>query len=95
MITRQWVVLIMVFSIVGGMAFAVGAENAGSVPRMTKDELKSMVGTPDLLVVDVRQGQDWSASEFKIKGAERMDPEKISEWKTQLPKDKTIVLYCA
>jgi len=82
-----------------GLAAAVCAsgvgEGRGSVPRMSKEELKGMMGSPDLFLLDVRQGRDWEGSEFKIKGAERRDPGKFNEWKDQLPKDKTIVLYCA
>jgi hypothetical protein len=37
---------------------------------------------------------DWTTSEFKIKGALRLDDGDLSMIKNY-PKDKTIVLYCA
>ena len=42
-------------------------------PRMTKDDLKAMLGNPDLLIIDVRYGRDWTDSGLKIRGAVRED----------------------
>ena len=68
---------------------------AAKVPKMSKEELKSFLGNPDVLVIDVRTGADWAASEFKIKGALREDASKVSNWIDKYPRDKTIVFYCA
>jgi rhodanese-related sulfurtransferase len=68
---------------------------AADVPRMTKEDLKAKLGTPDLLIVDIRVGTDWKASEVKIKGAVRGDPQNIESWAKPYPKDTTFVLYCA
>ena len=65
------------------------------VPRITKEELKEKLGNPDVVIVDVRIGKDWKASEFKIKGAVRADPKKITSWAEKQEKEKTLVLYCA
>jgi rhodanese-related sulfurtransferase len=65
------------------------------VPRISKEELKGMLGNPDLLIVDVRKGTDWKASEFKIKGAVREDPKQVSSWMDKYPQDKTLIIYCA
>ena len=67
---------------------------ASSVPIMDKDELKSLLGSKELVILDVRQGRDWSTSEFKIKDALRVDDGDLSVAKNY-PKDNTIVLYCA
>jgi hypothetical protein len=32
------------------------------VPRITKEEVKSMIGNPDLIILDVRSAQNWSES---------------------------------
>ena len=64
-------------------------------PRMTKDDLKAMLGNPGLLVIDVRYGKDWTDSNLKIRGAVREDPEAFDSWANKYPKDKTFVLYCA
>lgn len=65
---------------------------AGEVPRMTKEELKELLGSLDLVIVDVRRGQDWNSSEFKIKGSVRESGKDIT-WAKNYDKDKTIVLY--
>jgi rhodanese-related sulfurtransferase len=68
---------------------------AADIPLMTKEELKAKLGTPNLVIVDVRVGTDWKASEMKIKGAVRGEPQNIESWANQYPKDTTFVLYCA
>jgi len=65
------------------------------VPRITKEELKGMLGKPDVVVVDVRAGSDWKSSTMKIKGAVREEPDKIDSWMDKYGKDKTLVFYCA
>jgi rhodanese-related sulfurtransferase len=62
---------------------------------MTKETLKGKLGDGDLVIVDVRLGKDWDASEFKIKGAVRGDLQDFDAWGSQYPQDKTLVLYCA
>lgn len=81
-----------------GIAAVVGFTSivaAESVPRMTKEELKEMLGNSDFVLLDVRRGSDWDASEFKITGAVRKDPAEFDQWKGELSKERTIVLYCA
>jgi rhodanese-related sulfurtransferase len=68
---------------------------AADVPVIDKDELKQMLGSEDLIVLDVRAGRDWSSSEFKIQGALRADPGDVESWAGSYSKDKNIVLYCA
>jgi len=63
-------------------------------PRMTKDELKAMMGNPDLVIIDVRLGKDWTDSDLKIKGAVREESEAFESWAKKYPKDKTLVFYC-
>lgn len=65
-------------------------------PRMTKEELKPLLGNLDVIVMDMRIGASWSASKWKIQGAVREDPRAdIEAWAKKYPKDKTIVLYCS
>jgi len=70
-------------------------EKSGDAPRMTKDELKAKLGNPDLLVIDVRYGKDWTDSKLKIRGAIREDPKVFDSWANKYPKNKTLVFYCA
>ena len=77
--------------------FTIGATLASSAdaPWLTKEELKAMLGNPDLILLDVRQGNEWTESNLKIKGAVREDPENIVTWANKYSKNKTLVLYCA
>lgn len=77
------------------IVFSAGTLFAADVPRMSKEELKAALGKPDVLVIDVRTEKDWKDSAVKIKGALRQDPAKSTTWLESLPKDKTLVLYCA
>ncbi len=66
------------------------------VPLMTKEELRSKLGQPDLVIIDVRLEDQWEISPVKIQGAVREDPEKsIKSWADKFPKDKTLVFYCS
>jgi rhodanese-related sulfurtransferase len=61
---------------------------------MDKDQLQAQLGSEKLVILDVRQGKDWSASEYKIKGALRVDGGDLSV-ADSYAKDTTMVLYCA
>lgn len=78
--------------------FLFGSATSGlavNVDTMTTDELKSMLDSENIVVLDVRAGRDWSSSEFKIKGAIREQPGDVDAWVGKYEKDTTIVLYCA
>jgi hypothetical protein len=68
---------------------------ADDVPRMTKEELRARLGAPELVILDLRIGRDWQASDLKITGAVREDPGDVAGWVEKYPKEKTIVTYCA
>jgi rhodanese-related sulfurtransferase len=79
------------------LAVGVGAGWASEkVPRMTKEQLKDLVGKPDVVILDVRSKSDWEKGQTKIQGAVREDPGKATKtWAEKYAKDKNIVLYCA
>ena len=68
---------------------------AGSVPRMSKEDLEVRLDDAGVVILDVRVAKDWKESEFKIKGAIREDPKEVLTWSQEYSKDKTIVLYCS
>jgi hypothetical protein len=92
MIKRLFLATLLFFSMVEGCTMLVKSVDA---PRMTKDELKTMLDNPDLLILDVRYGKDWTESHLKIRGAVREDPEAFDSWANKVPRDKTLVFYCA
>lgn len=67
-----------------------------TIPKMTKEELKSSLGNTDVIIIDVRLANEWKKSEWRIQGAVREDPEKdFKNWAGKYLKDKTLVFYCA
>jgi rhodanese-related sulfurtransferase len=74
------------------LAFAIASAEA---PRISKEQLKSRLGDKNIVVIDVRIGNDWEKSDSKIRGAVREDPEDAASWAKKYAKEKTIVLYCA
>ncbi len=91
---RKLLVLLLML-LVGGCAETGKNYTKDTVPRMSKEELKSRLGAPDLIVLDVRTETDWSESGQMIAGAIREDPGAFDRWAGKYPKDKTLVLYCA
>jgi hypothetical protein len=91
----------MTATVVMGLALAVllmlsGTDVSAQVEKMSKDELKAMLGKPELVVIDVRQAGDLVKSNLKIKGAVREDPKQdIKSWADKYSKNREIVLYCA
>ncbi len=84
-------VLFLVAAIPVGAAF-----NTEKVPRMSKEELRGLIGNPNVVILDVRQPGDYDKSDGKIKGATRVNPkEKIGDLMDKIPKDKTLVFYCS
>lgn len=84
----------IVFALVLVAVLSINAV-AGNAPRISKEEVKSMLGNKDLIIVDVRTGKDWKASEYKIKGAVRVDPREVESWASKYSENQTFVFYCA
>ncbi len=71
------------------------SEDIPKIKMISIAELRSMLGNPDLTLIDVRYEKDWDNSNIKIKGAVREDYMRVETWADKYPKDKLIVLYCA
>lgn len=86
--------LMLAVSLLVALPFSCAA--AQDAPRVDKETLKSwLVTTPDVIIIDVRQPKDWQASDKKIKGALRRDPNAVETWAASLPQNKKIILYCS
>jgi hypothetical protein len=68
---------------------------AADAPRISKEELKGMLGKENVIIIDVRAGIDLEKSNRKIAGAVIEDPGKVETWMAKYPKDKTLVFYCS
>lgn len=75
--------------------FAFGIAEANDSHMVTKEQLRSMVGKPDVIIIDLRSSHDWNKSKVKIPGAVREEAMRFGSWMDKYPKEKTIVLYCA
>ena len=83
--------LLVVVLLLGCASFAADKD----VALMTKEELRGQMQNPEVMIIDVRTGRDWSGSDQKIVGALRADPKDQDSWPKETFKDKTLVLYCA
>jgi rhodanese-related sulfurtransferase len=84
--------MVLVFMVLGtSVVMAVASE----IPRISKEELKSMLGKPEVVAIDVRTLWDRKMSLKQIKGAVREDPGDVKSWAKKYSKKKTIVLYWA
>lgn len=61
---------------------------------ISSSELQSMLGKPDLTILDVRRSDDYTSDTSIIPGATWHDPTQIENWSKSLTADKEIVLYC-
>ncbi len=57
-------------------------------------ELKSLLETKDVKVIDVRRKDDYAADNSAIPGATWFDPANIDRWCDTMPTDKELILYC-
>lgn len=86
-------VLSVIVACAVGLSLAVPALAGADSLRVDQDTVKSWLGDPQVLIIDVRTRKSWEQSEKKIKGAVRQDPKKVENWAASLPTDKKIVLY--
>lgn len=68
---------------------------AGELKFIDKDNLADLLGSPDIVIFDVRTARDWKLSEQKIKNAVHLTDDMIEATIKKIPKEKSIVLYCA
>lgn len=73
-------------------AISIAAEDA---PRITQEEVKSLLNDPQIAILDARALSDWKKSDKKIKGAVRVDPHDVGSWAGNYAKEKQIIVYCA
>jgi hypothetical protein len=87
---RLQAVLLLLFlscALVRGQALAAEP----GVKFIGPTDLKGMLGDPNLVIIDASKG--WWTYDRKITGS-LVFPGEVSSWAPQIPKDKTIVLYC-
>jgi rhodanese-related sulfurtransferase len=76
-------------------AFAMPVYGEDDVPRISTEQLKEMLGSSDLVLLDGRIAKEWRKSDLKILSAVRADPHDVSSWAGNYSKDQKIVVYCS
>jgi 3-mercaptopyruvate sulfurtransferase SseA len=64
-----------------------------SMPRITVEELKKLLGEGRVVVVDVRDAESYAGEH--LRGAVSMPLDEVVARAKSLPQDKVIVTYCA
>lgn len=62
-------------------------------PRITPEQLKTMLDNQEVVILDVRAIDAYNYSKHKIAGAIYADPKNIDLWVDNYPKDQPLVLY--
>ncbi len=95
MSVRDVILMVLVVTLTCLPLAASASETKGDEPpRIDIPPVLATLGSPDLVIVDVRKDSDWAKSDVKIKGAVREDPKNVESWAAKYPQDKTIVFYC-
>jgi hypothetical protein len=69
---------------------------ADNVPRITIQELKEKMDRGEQIVIlDVRTGNDYASSKLKINGAVRIPVDQLKDRYQELPANREIIAYCA
>ena len=83
--------------LVAGPSFVTGAADDKipfpEIPRVTKEELKEMIGKSDLVIVDCRPVEQWKYSDQMIPGTVHEDPLAVQTWAQKYDKNKKMVIY--
>jgi rhodanese-related sulfurtransferase len=63
-------------------------------PTISPEELKKLLDSKNVTLIDVRRKADYEVEPRLIPGASWRDPEKVETWGRELPKDRPVVVYC-
>lgn len=61
---------------------------------ISSDELRLLLETKNVALIDVRRKADYEADPHLIPGATWRNPEEIESWSRELPRDRSVVVYC-
>jgi rhodanese-related sulfurtransferase len=63
-------------------------------PPLSPSELKKLLDSKSVTLLDVRRKADYAAAPDLIPGAAWRDPEQVERWSRELPTDRPVVVYC-
>ena len=79
--------------IVGGITPASAASI--EVPRISVEQTRSMLGKPNVIIIDVRTTKTWWKSPTKISHAVREELGSMEQRVDKYPKTSTLIFYCS
>lgn len=89
-----WKRILYVMFVAAFLLVATAAARATEAPRISKEDAKALIGSPNVIFVDARINSEWKNSDKKIKGAVRVAGADYEIWATDLDRDTTFVIYC-
>ena len=81
------------FLLILGYTPWLNASDTKSVPQISADRVKQLLGKPDTVIIDVRKPRNWWRTSKKIVTAVREDPSKVEAWVQKYPKGQTLIFY--
>ncbi len=94
--SRPFLILFVVTTVmlVALTGYAAPPSSVEQVPRLTKEQVRDMLGKPDVVIVDIRFIKQYEQSDRRLPGAVFVQPENFDEFVKNHPqKDRTYVLY--
>ena len=70
-------------------------EEFGDLPGVGVEEVRAMLAQGSVQLIDTRPKHFVSRQQDIAEGVVWRDPERVSEWKDELSKEKPVVVYCA
>jgi thiosulfate sulfurtransferase len=63
---------------------------------ISHSDMRNILERPtSVTILDARRNSDYDKDTLTMPSARRVDPDKIEQWSSSLPKDKEILLFCA
>ena len=91
---KPWLLYLIILFLSTAIALPLEADGTDDISRMSAGDAKQLLGSPDVVIIDVRTKKSWWSSTTKISGAVREDPSKVSEWMGKYSKTQTLLFYC-
>ena len=86
-------ILLSLLLVQGCDALTRAKHSIQGIAKITPAELKELLNSKDITILDVRDAGDWDASDVKIPGAKRESPYNVTAWMGNYQKDQRLVLY--
>jgi hypothetical protein len=63
------------------------------IARMTKEQLRDLLGKQKIVLLDTRPEEQWRSSDQMLPGAVHENPFEVKSWAEKYSKDDTLILY--